>query len=60
MTTRIASKNSEKDYPAKKYYNALTNFPMSDKNYEHALKVWKAVNILLLACVFETFRKEFP
>ena len=56
-----------------KFYNTLTNRAISDKNYEHVLDVWKAfmmnniknypdlylqVDILLLACVFETFRNE--
>ena len=51
----------------------MTNSAISDKNYEHVLNVWKAFQmntmkdhhalylqalILLLACVFETFRIE--
>ena len=56
-----------------KFYNALTNCEINDKNYEDVLNVRKAfkmntmndyhdwylkVGILLLACVFETKRKE--
>ena len=56
-----------------KFYNALTNCEINDKNYEDVLNVWKAfkmnimndyhdwylkVGVLLLACVFETFREE--
>ena len=55
-----------------KFHNTLTNRKITDKNYEHILNVWKAfkmnsmkdyhnlylkVEVLLLACVFETFRK---
>ena len=56
-----------------KCYYSLINFAISDKNYEHFLTVWKAfkmntvkdshdlylkVDVLLLACVFKTKRKE--
>ena len=56
-----------------KFYNTSTNCAINDKNYEHVLNICKAftinnikdyhdlylkVDVLLLACVFETFRKE--
>ena len=56
-----------------KYYNTLTNCAFSDENYEHDLNFWKVfkmntmkdyhglylqVNVLLLGCVFETFKEE--
>ena len=56
-----------------KFYNTLTNCTISDKNYEHVFNIWKTVkikimrnnhdlylkvNVLLLAFVFVTFRKE--
>ena len=56
-----------------KICSTLTNRAISYKNYEHVLNVLKAfkinimkdfhnlhlkVDVLLLACVFETFRKE--
>ena len=56
-----------------KFYNTLTNLASSNKNHEHVLNVWKAfkidtmkdyhdlyvkVDVLLLACVFEIYRKE--
>ena len=75
MTTGIALKNSKKVYLEKnKFSNALTNNFVSDKSYEHVFNVQKLfkqsavkdyhklhlkVDVLLLACVFETFRKEF-
>ena len=55
-------------------YNSLTNHAISDKSYEDVLNVWKVFsikimknfhdlylkrNVLLLVCVFETFRKEY-
>ena len=51
----------------------MTKHAISDQNYEHFVKVWKTfqmntmkdyadlyqkVDVLLLACVFKTFRKE--
>ena len=51
----------------------MNNHAVSDKNYKHNFNVWKSfkmnfmkdhhdiylkVDVLLLACVFETFRKE--
>ena len=51
----------------------MTKLAISKKNYENVLNVWKAfkmtarkdyhdlclqVDVLLLACLFETFRKE--
>ena len=56
-----------------KFHNTLINHGISNKNYEHVLNVWKVfkmhsmkeyhdlylkVDVLLLACVFETFRIE--
>ena len=56
------------------FYNTSTNQAINDKNYGHALHVWKGfkmstmedcnnlylkvVFFLLVACVFEIFRKE--
>ena len=55
------------------FYNTLTNHEIGHKNYEHALNGWKAfkintskyyydfywkADVLLLACVYEIFRKE--
>ena len=57
-----------------KFFNALTNRAISDKNYEYVVNIWKSFNkntmkddqdlylkvyVLLLACVFETFEEEF-
>ena len=54
-----------------KFYNSLTNRPICDKSYEYVLNVWKTfrmksmkafnylylkLDVLLLACVFETFK----
>ena len=56
-----------------KFYNTLTNCEISDRNYEHVFNVLEAFKMtvmkdyhdfylnfdaLLLACRFETFRKE--
>ena len=58
--------------PKKAFYSKLTNQDCSDKDYEHAQKIWKAFNmktmkdyhdlylmldVLLLADVFENFRE---
>ena len=66
MTSGIAFKNLRKIYLAKKCFNTLPTRAISDKNYEHILKVRKAtemnnikdfndlclkVNGLLLLCV---------
>ena len=55
------------------FYNALTNCEINEKNSEHVFNIWEAftmstmrgyhdlypkVDVLLLACFFETFRKE--
>ena len=55
------------------FYNTLTYHEISHKNYEHAINGWKAskintskyyydfywkVDVLLLACAYEIFRKE--
>ena len=69
MTTGRALKNSKKVYLPKISFI----FAISDNNYDHVLKVWEAfkmnnmkdyhdlylkVDVLLLACVLETFKKE--
>ena len=68
MTTGIVFKNSKFNS-----FNILTNRSISSKSYEHNLNVWKTfkmnimkdyhdlylkVYVLLLACVFKTFRKK--
>ena len=55
------------------FYNTLTNCEINDKNFEHIFNIQDAfkmnilrdyhdlyskVYVLLLACIFETFRKE--
>ena len=46
MDSWIALKNSKKAYLVKiKFYNPLNNCASSDKNYEHALNVWKAFKL---------------
>ena len=74
-TSGIAFEKSKEGLPAKDYFfNTLTNRTISDKNYEHVLNIWKAfkmnnikhyhnlylkIYVLSLACVFETFIKEY-
>ena len=55
------------------FYNTLTNRTVRNKSYAHVLNIWEAfrmnamndyhdlhlkIDVLLLACVSETFRKE--
>ena len=74
MTIEIVLKYLRKGLPSKnRFYNSWINRAISDKNYEHVLNVWKAfkmntikdyhdlylkVDVLLLAWMFETFKKE--
>ena len=57
-----------------KFYNTLTNRAISYKKYEYVVNIWKSFNkntmeddqdlylkvyVLLLACVFGTFKEKF-
>ena len=58
MTIEIALKNLKTFYlPKDEFYNSLINRAISDKNYEHAFKVWKVFRIKIMRGYHDLYLK---
>ena len=58
MTIGIALKNLTTVYqPNDEFYNSLTNYEISDKNYEHVFKVWKVFRMNIMSDYHDLYLK---